>query len=171
MYKAGIWSRTSGFTLIELSLVILLIGLFSMLTVPMITGIGQDGLRASARRIAGTAKYFYNESVLTGREYRLVFDLEGRTFGAKALEDTGELVAETGIGRTRELARGARFQDIAVAGRGTFTTGEIIANIHPAGWLEETVIHLKNEDGDILTLRLMPFTGSTEMYDGYREFF
>jgi general secretion pathway protein H len=42
--------------------------------------------------------------------------------------------------------------------------------IHPVGWLEETVIHLKDEKGRTLTLRLMPFTGSTEIYEGYREF-
>jgi general secretion pathway protein H len=159
-----------GFTLVELSLVVLLIGLFGLLIVPIFAGWGEGSLQSSARRLAGTVKYLYNESALQKREFRLVFDLEKDAYQAKVLELDGQLTELAGTGRRQQLKGEVRFQDIAVAGQGKFSSGEVTTVIHPVGWLEETVIHLKDEKGRTLTLRLMPFTGSTEIYEGYREF-
>ena len=160
----------SGFTLVELSLVILLIGLFSLLTVPIFAGWGEGSLKSSARRLAGTVKYLYNESALQKKEFRLVFDLEKGAYRARVLEPDGQLVDVEGTGRLRHLKGNVRFQDVAVAGRGKFASGEVTTVIHPVGWLEETVVHLKDRKDRTLTLRLMPFTGFTEIYEGYREF-
>ena len=163
-------SSQGGFTLVELSLVVLLIGLFSLLTVPIFAGWGEGSLQSSARRLAGTVKYLYNESALQKLEFRLVFDLEKGAYEAKVLNLDGQLTQLTGTGRRQELKGNVRFQDVAVAGQGKFTSGEATTIIHPVGWLEETVIHLRDEKDRTMTLRLMPFTGSTEIYEGYREF-
>jgi len=163
-------SPQGGFTLVELSLVILIIGLFCLLTVPMFAGWGEGSLQSSARRLAGTVKYLYNESALRRQEFRLEFDLEKSAYQARVLEPGGELTEVEGTGRLQRLKGDVRFQDVDIVGQGKFTTGKVTTIIHPVGWLEETVIHLKDEDGRILTLRLMPFTGSTEIYEGYREF-
>jgi prepilin-type N-terminal cleavage/methylation domain-containing protein len=170
MSTAGNWNRPAGFTLIEIVLVLFLLGLFSALTLPMITGIGQDGLSASARRLAGTVKYLYNESVLNQQEYRLIFHLDQESYEVRLLKPDGELVEVKGIGASRRLQGEARFEDISVAGKGKFTSGEVTAVIHPQGWLPETVVHLDNGGGRKMTLRIMPFTGATEVYEGYREF-
>jgi general secretion pathway protein H len=69
-------NKESGFTLIELTIVVLLLGLFSALVVPRLPGVGEDGLKSSARRIAGTVKYFFNEAALTGRPHRLEYNLD-----------------------------------------------------------------------------------------------
>jgi general secretion pathway protein H len=163
-------SSQDGFTLVELSLVVLLIGLFSLLTVPIFAGWGEGSLQSSARRLAGTVKYLYNESALQKKEFRLVFDLDKGAYRASVLEAGGRLEDVAGTGRLRQLRGDVRFQDVAVAGRGKFTSGEVTTVIHPVGWLEETIVHLKDGDGRTLTLRLMPFTGATEIYEGYREF-
>ncbi len=163
-------SSKAGFTLIELTVVLTLIALFSALVVPMLTGIGQNSLDASARRLAGTVKYLYNEAALTGRPHQLVFNLDEETFGAKILEATGELIEAKGTGRTQHLKGDVRFRDVEITGRGRVTSGEVIAEIHPVGWMEETVIHLDAGGDQTMTLRLMPFTGATEIYAGYREF-
>ena len=162
-------NNSAGFTLIEVAVVVLLIALFAGLTVPMLTGVGQDGMDASARRIAGTVRYLYNEAALTGLQYRLTFDLDDGTFGAKVLGKDGQLREITGTGAERPLKGETRFAEVWTAGRGSFTRGEVTITIYPAGWLEETVLHLKEEERN-LTLRLMPFTGATEVYEGYREF-
>lgn len=163
-------TANSGFTLVELSVVVLLIGLFSLLTVPMFAGWGEGSLQSSARRIAGTVKYLYNESALRKQEFQLIFDLDKGAYHAKVLEADGELVEVTGTGRPQQLKGEVRFQDVAVAGHGKFSSGEVTTVIHPVGWLEETIIHLQDEKKRTMTLRLMPFTGSTEIHEGYREF-
>ena len=50
--KAGT-STESGFTLIELAVVIVLVGLLFGFVFPRLPGIGEDRLEATAQRIAG----------------------------------------------------------------------------------------------------------------------
>lgn len=159
-----------GFTLIELTIVLFIIALFSMLSLPMITGIGADGLKVSARRLAGSIQYLYNESALSGLQYRLIFNLDQETYAAKRLEKDGTVSPVSGVGRERHLDRDIRFEDITIPGRGKFTTGDVPMNIYPVGWLDEAIIHLQNGKGRKLTLRIRPLTGSTEVYEGYRDF-
>lgn len=159
----------AGFTLIELAIVIFLIALFAMIAIPLVAGMGERGLDASARRIAGTVKYLYNEAALTGSLHRLVFNLDEGTFAAKRQQKNGELEELGGTGRRQKLKGDVKFRDVTIAARGSYTSGEVTADIYPVGWMEETVIHLDRE-GKVLTLRLMPFTGATEIYEGYREF-
>jgi general secretion pathway protein H len=160
----------AGFTLIELMVVILLVGLFSALVVPLVTGVGDDGLKLSSRRLAGTVKYLYNEAALSGRPHRLVFDLDGGTFSGRRLEETGELVTLAGTGRDQKLRSGVRFRDVVVAGQGQVSAGQTFTSFYPVGWLDETVIHLQENGDREMTLRLLPLTGTTEIYEGYREF-
>lgn len=167
---AGTCNKRSGFTLVELVVVLFLIGLFSALTLPMLTGFGADNLNLSARRIVGTVKYLFNEAALSGRVYRLSYDLDRATYVAKEQKTDGELVPVTGVGAERHLEGKVRFEDITVAGRGTTNAGTVTVDIHPEGWLPETTIHLKDDKGRQLTLHILPYTGTTEVYEGYRDF-
>lgn len=160
----------SGFTLIELSLVLFLIGLFAALTLPLLTGIGRNDLRASARRLTGTVKYLYNEAALSGLEHRLVLDLDRKSYFARRLEASGELVAADRFGREKSLPGGIDISSVTVAERGSFTSGQVTVAIYPAGWVEETIIHLERDEQHKMTLRIKPLTGTTEIYEGYREF-
>ena len=167
---AGNWNKESGFTLIELTIVVLLLGLFSALVVPRLPGVGADGLKSSARRIAGTVKYFFNEAALSGRPHRLEYNLDEGTFRVRRIEVDGEVVELSGTGKEQRLKGRVRFKDIDIPGRGSFSQGEVVTEIQPVGWMEETVVHLEEEGGRTLTLRIMPYTGTTEVFDGYREF-
>jgi len=168
---AGNWNNQAGFTLLELAVVVFLLGLFSALVVPRLPGVGEDALKSSARRIAGTAKLYFNEAALSGRPHRLEYNLDKKTFRVRRIEPDGEVVELTGSGREQSLRGKVRFKDITLPARGSFSHGEVTTDILPVGWLEETVVHLEEEGGGrSMTLRIMPYTGSTEVFDGYREF-
>lgn len=168
---AGNSNNDSGFTLIELTIVVVLLGLFSLLVIPRLPAIGEDALKSSARRIAGTVKYFFNEAALSGRPHRLEYNLDAGTFRVRRLEASGELVDPGGSGREQRLKGDVRFRQVTIASRGDFSRGEVSTDIQPVGWLEETIIHLEDGNGGgKLTLRIMPYTGVTEIYDGFREF-
>lgn len=160
----------SGFTLIELAVVTLLIALFAGLTVPLLSGGGARDLRSTGRRISGMTRWCYNEAALTGLEHRLVFDLQRQVFFAQRLEPDGELITLRGPGRERSPAGEAKIKDISISGRGKFSSQTVTTRVLPAGWLEETVIHLEADNKAESTVRLMPLTGISETYDGYREF-
>ena len=51
-----------------------------------------------------------------------------------------------------------------------FTAGEVTVRIYPAGWIEETSVHLEGEPGNAMTLHVMPLTGTSEIFEGYKEF-
>lgn len=160
----------SGFTLIELAVVTLLIALFAGLTIPLLSGGDARELRSTSRRISGMTRWCYNEAALTGLEHRLVFDLQRQIFFAQRLESDGELIPLTGPGRERSPAGETKIKDVTVSGRGKFSSQTVTTRILPAGWLEETVIHLEAGDQAQSTVRLMSLTGVSEIYDGYREF-
>jgi len=160
----------NGFTLIEIMVVVVLVSLFMAFSVPLFSNIGTSSLGTSARRLSGTIKYLFNESAMTGLEYRLIYDLDRGTYRAQILEEDGSLVDDPDQGREASLKGSVRFKDLQLPGRGKFTMGQITTRLHPSGWVEETIIHLDDGDGKMLTLRVMPLTGTTEVFDGYREF-
>ena len=162
--------RTAGFTLVEIVVVMVLISLFMVFSIPLFSNIGTSGLGTSARRLSGTIKYLFNESAMSGREYRLIYDLDRGTYRAQVLEADGALVDAPDQGRQAALKGTVRFRDVQLPGRGKFSMGEVTTRIHPSGWVEETIIHLGDGDNEVLTLRVMSLTGTTEVFDGYREF-
>ena len=151
-------------------MVLLIISIFAFLVVPRLELGGGAELAGAARRLGGTTKYLFNEAALTGREHRLVYDLERGSYRAARLEASGELVPLDGPGKLTMLRGEVRFRDLTVPGRGTFASGEVTTTIHPAGWLEETVVHLENRKGEQLTVHISPLTGMVETFAGYRDF-
>ena len=166
----GRLNNQSGFTLIELTLVVLLLGLMASLSLPLISGFEPNRLDSSARRLAGTVKYLYNEAAMTGLEHRLTFYLADNTYSAAEVNRSGELQPLQGVGAEKHLNSGVRFVNIYQPLRGEQNEGEITTALLPGGWMEETIIHLQDDKDQKMTLRFAPLTGLTEIYEGYRDF-
>lgn len=160
----------SGFTLIELMVVVFLIALFSALVIPRLPDIDARGPERGARRIAGITKFLYNEAALSGKEHRLQFDLDNNSLRPRTMSTGQEMVAVKGLAEESRLPSGVKFLDVAVAGQEKVSSGATNMAISPTGWLPQTIIHLQSPDRRILTIRLLSYTGSAEVYEGYREF-
>jgi len=167
--RVGTSNRESGFTLLELSVAIFLVALFSFLVVPSVMMVGEDRMAVEARRLAGAVKYHYNEAALSGRRHRLQIDLDKGSYGFAQFVPKGDHLELTPIGKRRNLPDDVRFRDVTIAGRGLHSRGEIEVDIFPVGWMEETTIHLEQEDENVLTLYIMPLTGIVEVYEGYQD--
>jgi len=163
-------STEAGFTLIELAVVIVLIGVLLGLVVPRIPGVGRDRLEMTAQHIAGLTRYLYNEAALTGQEHHLRIDFKANRIGGMRLEEDGELQLLEGTGRGRVLPEPVRVIDVVRGQGGKQTSGSCDVRILPMGWVEDTVIHLTGDHDRMLTLHLQSLTGLTDIYDGYREF-
>ncbi len=170
MSTAGKLNRQSGFTLIELAVVVLLIALFAGLSIPLLSGLGDDALGASSRRLAGTIKYLYNEAALSQRPHRLVYNIDQGSYRAQRQDERGEWSDVEGVGREQRLKGSVRIKDLSLPGRGSFSIGEVTTAILPIGWVEATVIHLIDDDKQEITLRITSLTGATRVYEGYRMF-
>jgi general secretion pathway protein H len=160
----------AGFTLIELAVVVVLVGLLLGLVVPRLPGVGEGELESTARRIAGMTRHIYNEAALTGLEHRIRIDLNQQRIEGFRLEADRELVAMTGNGRGSQLPDSVRFVDVERLGVNKMISGQFDARVLPVGWIDEMVIHLRGDDEQVMTLHLLPLTGVTEFFVGYKDF-
>ncbi|EAT14375.1 prepilin-type N-terminal cleavage/methylation domain-containing protein [Desulfuromonas acetoxidans] len=171
--KVGRLNNSRGFTLVELSIVVALISLFAVLSVPLLGSVAENNLNHSARRLAGMVKYLFNETALTATQHRLVFNLDDNLCTVEQLSELGEWQTPEGRVRQYRFPGNVDIKDIWVDERGKMTTGTVTITFHPQGWLPQTTVHLqqdKQDDGNELTIHLLPFTGSAEIEEGYHEF-
>lgn len=164
------WRQAAGFTLIELTVVLLLLTVMAGLVIPRLPQLDAGGLERGARRIATTTRALYNEAALSGREHRLIFDLDQQQLQPRQLGSDGSLLAVGGLAAEGRLPRGVRLLDVQVAGQPRNTHGATSMPVLAVGWLPETVVHLADRHGEQLTVRLLPFSGGAEIHAGYCEF-
>src|SRR5215475_14996287 len=75
--KTGVCRDERGFTLVELSMVILVLAIVMAMVMPRFAGtLERQHLRSTINGIDGTVRYLQAHAALTKRIYRLTFDLD-----------------------------------------------------------------------------------------------
>ncbi len=161
--------RERGYTLIELSVVVLLIGMMLFLAVPRVRDtLLNDDLKAAARRMIGAAQELRNESVREQTDYVLHLDLDPPAFWSASSDTTAEKRAELRKAATR-LPEGIRIMDVRQADGAKKSEGEVAIRFFRRGYAEPAVIHLAKDDR-VLTLVLNPFLQSVTVHEKYVDF-
>jgi len=164
---------SSGFTLLELSLVLVIMAVILGLTLPRLRDPGRSELLAQSHRLVLTFRLLRSEAVLNGYTYRLNYDLDQQRYwvtpGDQSV-DLADFARDTGA-----LARGTQFQspvgmlDVVLPTLGgKVSQGQIYTVFYPDGSVDPTVIHLAN-GREAYTLWLNPMNGRLNMDTGYRE--
>jgi len=166
----GTSNRANGFTLVELAVVLVILGVVATLVLPRLAGFGEARLRHSGQQLAMTIKALYNEAALSGETHLLVLWLEEGRYAVHRLVDKGDYFEEQSVGEPRELDRGVVFRDVAVRGKGTARSGEVKLRAYPVGWMDESTIHLRADDGEVMTLQIASLAGMAEIYEEDRSF-
>ncbi len=162
--RTGTLINRSGFTLIELLVVIVLMSLVSLISLPLLTNWNSSDERLVMRRIAGTVKQLYNEATLNRDEYLLTFDFNRNSLLAFRLRSSSGTVEKESFGHELMLSP-LRIDNIDVKGRGIFHAGQVSVRIFPLGWMEQTDLVLRKEDGSEVRLVFSPLTGSVTIDD------
>lgn len=160
----GISTDHSGFTLVELVVVVSLLALFSMISLPLLLNQGNSDSRRELRRLAGTIKQLYNEAALTRDEHLLTFDLTRNSMTAFRLQQNDGQIEKQPLGRETELEP-LQLKQVDVVGKGSFRTGQISVRVFPLGWMEQTRIALEDGSGAAKVLDFSPLTGSMKIED------
>ena len=163
--------RSSGFTLLELSLVLFIIGLLVTVVVPRLGGFEHARLDTSAKRLAALVRYLHGEAAFRGQTYRIQYDLDQHRYGVQVLtpsQATKTFVAdESPLSQTVQLPTNVTFADIRVPSIGRVQTGQVFTHFYPQGYTDPTVIHLRDQQSRTVTVIIPPITGEAEVYEGY----
>lgn len=71
---------STGFTMIELLVVVAMIGMIGLFAIPSISSVFKVSLRSSIRDMGTTIKETYNATVMTKRVHRLIYDIKENTY-------------------------------------------------------------------------------------------
>lgn len=107
--KSFMFGERKGFTLIELILVLVIMGLLTSLVAPAITSLAGLKIKTAARRIAAGLRYARSQAVTTGSDYQVVFNLEK---GEVTVESLQEEESYRGDGEQKE-SQGNEKEDVS----------------------------------------------------------
>lgn len=163
--------HSKGFTLIELTIVIVILGVMLSLIIPRLGELGEANLKRSARHLTGMIRFLHDEAQARKKSLRLRFDItEGRywvevlTFNIK--DKTAEYKPYSSVMATEgSLSGETAFRDVKVASH----PEDPYIEFSPEGWVDPTLIHLRDNEGRDFTLVVNPLTGNTEFSEGYIE--
>ena len=169
---------SGGFTLIELTMVILVIGIVGALVLPRFGGLlDRQQMRRTVNVVHGMVRQLHAKAALTKRVYRLTFDLDQQLLSVCFLESlpaTGS-ADDTCVAEPSREMRGYAMPDavqlldvVSFEGKkvreGTATT-----HFHPTGLAEPSVVHLQTPDESHVTLFIEALAGRVKVVYGYAE--
>jgi prepilin-type N-terminal cleavage/methylation domain-containing protein len=158
-----------GFTLIELVVVLVLLGLMFGITVPKFRKtFSSDSLNSTSLKLIGLVQDLRERAISGQVSYVLHFDIREKRIWAlasTASEEEQEIAQE----RAYQLPVDVKIQDVWSWGSGKFYDEGLI-RFSRKGYIEQSMIHLQSEDGRELSLELSPFLGSIKIHEGYVDF-
>jgi general secretion pathway protein H len=104
-----------GFTLIEVMIVLLIVGLVTAVTVVGLRSLFKTDLRSTASRLAGSIRYLFDRASTTGKVHRLVLDFDNERYWAEVTDDAFYFASgkETDETRKREIEKIAKEEEAA----------------------------------------------------------
>ena len=162
-----------GFTLLELAVVLLIIGLLVTVAVPRFTDLTGTRLESSARRLAALVRYLSGEAAFRSHLYRLHYDLDQQSYWVTVLttaQNAAEFITDDApLSRPVQLPPSIVFADVQVPDVGRVNRGQVYTHFYPHGYIDPTVIHLRDQSSRVLTVVIPSLTGEAQIYEGYVE--
>lgn len=157
-----------GFTLLEMIVVMVLIAIVSGFTLPRIhSSLLADHLRSTARRIAGMATTVSQEAMRRHSPALLHIDLEkGRLWYELESGDDEEGRAKSSM----DIPESVRVTEVASRHGGAASLGDLAIRFSAKGYVDETLVRLRDEDDREATVVLSPFLGVVRVLDGRADF-
>jgi type II secretory pathway pseudopilin PulG len=161
---------STGFTLIEIAVVLFVMALMAMLIMPSMKGIHLSRLKEAARQLAGRATFLYDQAAANKVVLRLTFNLDANGYSVSRLDPhsinpvfTPDLEPDA---TPVHLPPFVKLRDVTVEGIGTVARGTVSCNFYPEGYVDATVVHLVDSAGTVFTVSFQPLTGRVTIAKG-----
>ena len=168
-------TASAGFTLIELSLVVVLLSVFTFLAVRSLDNLlPRHRMEAGARDLAATIRTARDQAILTSRKTEFFFDMDRQQFwillpptdGSDELVDPTQQKFGSNTLSTHQLPEGVSFAGIQPVGGDLQESGGMSIEVSPLGAFSDLIIYLANEEEKELTLMINGMTGLPEFFNG-----
>lgn len=189
----------SGFSLVEILIVIGLIGLIMSLYLTDFGGALRMNISNASREIATIVRETHDEAILKGQVYRVAFDIDKGTYwvemgerdflmrteeqqneenkknehrSAEEKEKSKEpfQLATTVTRRKLTLPRGVKFSDIQTSRSSEpAKDGVVYAYVFPHGFIEKLIVHLEDRQERKNTLAVNSVTGKSRLFEHYEK--
>lgn len=161
-----------GFTLLEIALVLLILGVAMSFAMPRFRDPSRLDLSSNVRRLATTFRLLRNEAIMNGHTYRLNYDLDQQRYWISIEEggrNTADLLQNAGpLARPVRLPDTVAFSDVVLQSIGKLNQGQVFTRFFPDGFVDPTIVHMDN-GREAYTLNVWPLTGQVTIYEGYRD--
>ncbi len=172
-----ILQRTRGFTLIELSIALLLLTLMFSIAIPRFSELTEINLRSSARQLAAMMRFLYAEAGFKKTYFSLIFDFSSQSYWVEAPRlnpETKEIqmveIADQALIPHRKLPTGIRFREIKIGSQEALHDGKAELHFYPGGYADPASIHLQDKKEREYTIFLIPLSGRVLVQAGNFEF-
>jgi len=159
-----------GFTLVELLVVMVLMAVIASFAVPRIGDfIYSDQLKTTVRRLVGLIHRSAQMARQSQMPYLLTYQPGERLFVAKPEEQARTGKKEDAPGREERLSLA---DTVTVRTTWSWFSGPragdaMVIRFNKNGYVEPTIIHLRQEDGQEMSVILTPFLGKVKVEVGY----
>jgi general secretion pathway protein H len=160
-----------GFTLIELTVVIVILSVVALLIFPRLPSVHEGDLKTSARTLAAALRYLEDKAIATKQYYRLrVNFVQGGMEVTRVIPEDEEVAVTDEVLSRLALVDRTGFADITTARLGKLSEGEAVLDFSPLGATDFVVFHLKSEDGSrFYTVAIYPGSGRVAVLEGYQD--
>jgi prepilin-type N-terminal cleavage/methylation domain-containing protein len=157
----------SGFTLLEIVIVVSVLALFVGLAVPRLPDIAGTRIHQNARKVSNILKLARSRAVSLRRYYRVEMDLETNDISISYFGPEGTYIQDDGV-RLVSLREGI-IVDVVSLSEGKVQEGTGMVRISPRGFIEPALVHIKDNKERFLTVVPSPVSGRVQVHDGYME--
>jgi len=157
----------AGFTLVEITIVVFIISLFTAFALPRLPDIAAYKLEKNGRRVAHTITYLYSQAASHRMLLRFNFDLETGKYHASIMNMDGKFEAtDFPLFKKGRLSDGVKAVRFTTLYNGTFGGWSAYMHLMPEGFAEQSVIVLSDRSGRKLSLVVDPLSGRVRVRKG-----
>lgn len=163
--ETDIGRSESGFTLLEIVIVVAVVALFVGLAVPRLPDMAGTRIHQNARKVSMMLQLARSRAVSMRRYYRVDVDLDANGISVSYFGPEGTYIPDDEVRQFR--LREGIITDVVNSSEGKVLEGTGWVRISPRGFIEPALIHIRDEQERVVTVAPSPVSGRVRIQEGY----